>query len=85
MMLYSCHIGRLKLAEDAPTAAESAHVGDEEAVGRGRSFSRPAGNADNGTRQVLISGSNGQGLMAVRVLDELDLGKLMMLIHQVSL
>ena len=32
----------------------------------------------------MVSAGRGQGRMAVRVLDELDLGKLMMLVHQVN-
>lgn len=45
------------------------------------------GLSDNCTRLVIVSaglvGSGSPGVMVVRVLDELDLGKLMMLTHQV--
>ncbi|CAN0216305.1 unnamed protein product [Pylaiella littoralis] len=67
----------LQLTADRPSGEEKRQL-----VGRRGSLLTPAGHSDNCTRQVIVSAGRGQGLMAVRVLDELDLGKLMMLVHQ---
>lgn len=75
---------RLQLTEDLPTGdAVRTQAGDRTARRRGSLF-RPSGHSDNCTSQVIVSAGQEQGRMAVRVLDELDLGKLMMLIHQVG-
>ncbi|CAM9391860.1 unnamed protein product [Laminaria digitata] len=72
----------LQLTEDLPTGdAVRTQAGDRTARRRGSLF-RPSGHSDNCTSQVIVSAGEGQGRMAIRVLDELDLGKLMMLIHQ---
>ncbi|CAM9925555.1 unnamed protein product, partial [Ectocarpus sp. 12 AP-2014] len=74
----------LQLAADHPVAADEKKAEGEVGLPRRRgSLLRPLGHSDNCTRQVVVSAGRGQGLMAVRVLDELDLGKLMMLVHQV--
>lgn len=76
---------RLQLAADHPVAADEKKAEGEVGLPRRRgSLLRPLGHSDNCTRQVVVSAGRGQGLMAVRVLDELDLGKLMMLVHQVG-
>lgn len=72
-----CMHARLQLTADRPSGEEKRRL-----VGRRGSLLTPAGHSDNCTRQVIVSAGRGQGLMAVRVLDELDLGKLMMLVHQ---
>lgn len=76
---------RLQLTEDLPElpAREDGEPRVEEGVGGRRSSLLPSGQSDNCTRQVVLPAGPGQGLMAVRVLDELDLGKLMLLVHQV--
>ncbi|CBJ26254.1 conserved unknown protein [Ectocarpus siliculosus] len=74
----------LQLAADHPVAADEKKAEGEVGLPRRRgSLLKPLGHSDNCTRQVVVSAGRGQGLMAVRVLDELDLGKLMMLVHQV--
>ncbi|CAM9483893.1 unnamed protein product [Ectocarpus fasciculatus] len=73
----------LQIAADHPVAADEKKADGEVGLPRRRgSLLRPLGHSDNCTRQVVVSAGRGQGLMAVRVLDELDLGKLMMLVHQ---
>eukprot|EP00903_Cladosiphon_okamuranus_P017738 g16330.t1 len=75
----------LQITADHPSEEEDAFQGlvvEPGLVGRRGSLLRPAGYSDNCTREVVVSAGRGQGRMAVRVLDELDLGKLMMLVHQ---
>eukprot|EP00752_Nemacystus_decipiens_P015755 g14066.t1 len=73
----------LQITADQPSEREDALPAAEVGlVGRRGSLLRPAGYSDNCTREVLVSAGRSQGRMAVRVLDELDLGKLMMLVHQ---
>ncbi len=71
-------------ADADPDADADADAMEAGPTGRRGSLLRPAGHSDNCTRQVVVSAERGQGRMAVRVLDELDLGKLMMLVHQVT-
>lgn len=76
---------RLQLTADHPPEDEEGFEAVEAGlVERRGSLLRPTGYSDNCTRQVVVSAGRGQGLMAVRVLDELDLGKLIMLVHQVG-
>lgn len=84
---------RLQLTADHPSERKEGLNADADAdadameagpFGRRGSLLRPAGHSDNCTRQVVVSAGRGEGRMAVRVLDELDLGKLMMLVHQVT-
>ena len=73
-----CMRFRLQFTADRPSEEK------ERLVSRHGSLLTPTGHSDNCTRQVIVSAGPGQGHMAVRVLDELDLGKLMMLVHQVG-
>lgn len=78
-------VERLQLTTDVPTAVERQSGVEEGFAGRRSSLLKTSGRSDNCTRQVVVPAGPGQGLMVVRVLDELDLGKLMLLIHQVRL